>query len=361
MAQKVTRLIDVAQHAGLSVATVSRHLNGHIQLPVDTVARIEGAIHELGYRPNPYARSLSRGRSDTIGLVIPDIANPYFALLASAVERAAGPHGLAVVLCVTLNQSEREHEYLQRLGRNHLDGLIFLTNHAADEALAKAINEASRRVVILDEDVKKARGPKIFGDNEQGGYLAGRHLLEAGHRRLAFIGGPEHLMSTQARLAGFRRALGEAPSAELTAHYFGDYSVENGRRSAGALLRAGEEITAVFATSDEIAIGALEVFAARNVRIPDDLSVIGFDGIAPFHLFNPPLTCIRQPVEELGRRAVELLASGLNGGRMRAGAQRLPVELVVRESVSAPRNGQGSGAKMILNAEDANRERMESK
>ncbi|MGN6582184.1 MAG: LacI family DNA-binding transcriptional regulator, partial [Rhizobiaceae bacterium] len=190
MAQKVTRLIDVAQHAGVSVATVSRHLNGHIQLPVDTVARIESAIRELGYRPNPYARSLSRGRSDTIGLVIPDIANPYFALLASAVERAAGPHGLAVVLCVTLNQSEREHEYLQRLGRNHLDGLIFLTNHAADEALAKAINEASRRVVILDEDVKKARGPKIFGDNEQGGYLAGRHLVEAGHRRLAFIGGP---------------------------------------------------------------------------------------------------------------------------------------------------------------------------
>jgi len=340
MSQKVTRLIDVAGRAGVSVATVSRHLNGHIQLPAATVARIAAAIRELDYRPNPHARSLSRGRSDMIGLVIPDIANPYFALLASAVERAAGSHGLAVVLCVTLNQSAREHEYLERLGRNHLDGLIFLTNHAADEALAKAINEASRRVVILDEDVEKARGPKIFGDNDHGGYLAGRRLLHAGHRRLAFLGGPERLMSSQARLAGFKRAIAETGSAELAETFFGDYSVENGRRSAEALLRGKGKATAVFATSDEIAIGALEVFAAKGVKIPADLSVVGFDDIAPFHLFDPPLTCIRQPVEEMGRRAVELLVSGLNGGRMKAGAQRLPVELVVRKSVAPPADPQ---------------------
>jgi LacI family transcriptional regulator len=334
----IARLIDVAQRSGVSVATVSRHVNGRIQLPEATAKRIERAIEELGYHPNPHARSLSRGRSDTIGLVIPDIANPYFAVLAAAAERAADRHGLALVLCVTLNQRTREKEYLQRLGRNHLDGLIFVTNHpAADGLLAGLINKANRRVVILDEDVEGARGPKIFCDNEQGGYLAGRCLAEAGHRRVAFLGGPEHMMSTRARLAGCRRALAEATSdGEISTPLFGDYSVEHGRRAAEELFRRKDDATAVFVTSDEIAIGALEVLAREGVPIPQQLSVIGFDDVAPFHLFNPPLTCVRQPVEEMGRRAVELLVSGMVGASMRTTVERLPVELILRGSVASP-------------------------
>jgi LacI family transcriptional regulator len=337
MPTAIARLIDVARRAGVSVATVSRHLNGRIQLPESTAARIERAIEALGYHPNPHARSLSRGRSDTIGLVIPDIANPYFAVLAAAAERAADRHGLALVLCVTLNQRAREHEYLQRLGRNHLDGLIFITNHPDDGSLAGPINKANRRVVILDEDVEGARGPKIFSDNEQGGYLAGRHLVEAGHRRIAFFGGPEQMMSTQARLAGCRRAFAEAPSlAEIAPLLFGGYSVAEGRRAAEELMRRKDAATAVFASSDEIAIGALEIFAREGVRIPQQLSVIGFDDVAPFHLFNPPLTCVRQPVEEMGRRAVELLVSGMVGASMKTTVERLPVELVLRGSVASP-------------------------
>ena len=333
----VARLIDVARRAGVSVATVSRHVNGRIQLPEATAARIERAIEELGYHPNPHARSLSRGRSDTIGLVIPDIANPYFAVLAAAAERAADRHGLALVLCVTLNQRAREHEYLQRLGRNHLDGLIFLTNHPADGSLAGLINKANRRVVILDEDVEGARGHKIFSDNEHGGYLAGRHLVEAGHRRLAFLGGPEHMMSTRARLAGYRRAVAEAaPDAEISTTLFGDYSVAHARRAAEELIARKDRATAVFVSSDEIAIGALEIFAREGISIPQQLSVIGFDDVAPFHLFNPPLTCVRQPVEEMGRRAVELLVSGMAGASMKTTVERLPVELILRGSVASP-------------------------
>jgi LacI family transcriptional regulator len=333
----IARLIDVARRASVSVATVSRHVNGRIQLPEATAKRIERAIEELGYHPNPHARSLSRGRSDTIGLVIPDIANPYFAVLAAAAERAADRHGLALVLCVTLNQRTREKEYLQRLGRNHLDGLIFVTNHPADGSLAGLINKANRRVVILDEDVEGARGPKIFSDNEQGGYLAGRCLVEAGHRRIAFVGGPEHMMSTQARLAGCRRALAEqAPDAEITTPLFGAYSSEHGRRAAEELMRRADDATAVFMTSDEIAIGALEAFARAGVRVPEQLSMVGFDDVAPFHLFNPPLTCVRQPVEEMGRRAVELLVSGMVGASMKITVERLPVELILRGSVASP-------------------------
>jgi LacI family transcriptional regulator len=191
-------------------------------------------------------------------------------------------------------------------------------------------------VVILDEDVEGARGPKIFCDNEQGGYLAGRCLAEAGHRRVAFLGGPEHMMSTGARLAGCRRALAEATDGEISTPLFGDYSVEHGRRAAEELIRRKDDATAVFVTSDEIAIGALEVFAREGVSIPQQLSVIGFDDVAPFHLFNPPLTCVRQPVEEMGRRAVELLVSGMVGASMRTTVERLPVELILRGSVASP-------------------------
>ncbi len=337
MAGGIARLVDVAQRSGVSVATVSRHLNGRIQLPGTTIQRIEQAIQDLGYHPNPHARSLSRGRSDTIGLVIPDIGNAYFARLAAAVERAADQHGLALVLCATLNQRAREQEYLRRLGRNHLDGLLFATNNPDDGSLAEPISRANRRVVILDEDVQDARGPKIFSDNEQGGYLAGRHLLEAGHRRIAFFGGPEAMMSTRERLAGCRRAIAEvAPDRAVVASYFGAYSVEDGRRSAGRLLAADDDATAILMSSDEIAIGALECFARAGIRIPGRLSVIGFDDVAPFHLFDPPLTCIRQPVEAMGRRAVELLVSGMAGARMRSAVERLPVELIVRGSVAPP-------------------------
>lgn len=334
---RIARLSDVAQRSGVSVATVSRHLNGKIQLPAATVARIESAITALGYQPNPHARSLSLGRSETIGLVIPDIANPYFARLAAAVERAARRHGLGVLLCATLNEGEREHEYLRRLGRNHLDGLIFGTNHPSDGSLAAEINKANRRVVIIDEDVEGAHGSKIFCDNEQGGYLAGRHLLAEGHRRIAFFGGPEFLMSTRERIAGCRRAMEEGSPDAVFAHLmFGDYSLEHGRRAAERLLEARDGTTAVLISSDEIAIGALDVFRDAGVKIPQQLSVVGFDDIAPFHLFDPPLTCIRQPVDEMGRRAVELLVSGMAGARMKTAVECLPVELMVRGSVAPP-------------------------
>ncbi len=148
--------------------------------------------------------------SDTLGLVVPDITNPYFARLAAAVEREAARQGYGLTLCASLNTQEREREYLGRLSRMAVDGVIFVTNHADDGALAEPIAASSRRIVILDEDVAGVQRSKVFSDNEQGGFLAGRHLFDMGHRRIAFFGGPEAMRSTQARLAGVRRAIAEA-------------------------------------------------------------------------------------------------------------------------------------------------------
>ena len=329
------RLIDVARLAGVSVTAVSRHLNGNIKLPEQTVSMIEDAVRELDYRPNPHARSLSRGRSDTIGLVIPDIGNPYFAQLAASVERTARIYELALVLCVTLNWQEREQEYLHRLGRNYLDGLIFVTNHPNDGSLATLINQTNRRVVILDEDVEGAKGSKVFIDNRKAGYIATKHLIEAGHRRIAVLFGPELMMSTRERLAGCRAAVADSKTqVSLTSLLFGDYSVDHGRRAAERLLATRDGATALIAANDTTAIGAIEVFSREGVQIPQDLSIIGFDDVSPFHLFNPPLTCIRQPVENMGRRAVELLVAGLTKRTAKRVVEHLPVELVVRASVA---------------------------
>lgn len=325
-----SRLTDVAAAAGVSAATVSRYLNESLSLPSGTAARIDQAIRALDYRPNPHARRLSLGRSDAIGLVLPDIGNPFFARLAAAVEEAADAAGLELMLAATLNRPERERLYLERMRRHHVDGLIFVTNHGDGGELARIINTA-RGVVLVDEDVHGALGPKVFCDNEQGGTLAARHLLQAGHRALAYIGGPTELMSGKARLSGFRQAVRAAgPPARVVAELSGPYSLAHGRAATISLLAMTPRPTAIFAASDEIALGVLSVLKAEAIRVPHDMSIIGFDDVGPLDLFDPPLTTIRQPVAEMGRRAVELLGRGAASDEV----VRLPVEIVVRDSVA---------------------------
>lgn len=331
-----TSLKDVAEAAGVSVATVSRLLNGTLQLPPETKERIENAIRELQYEPNPHARRLSRGRSDTIGLVVPDIANPFFATLVAAVEQEADKRGLALSLHVTLNRPGREISYVTALARNHVDGLIFVTNHPDDGVLAALINQTGK-VVIVDEDVPNAEVPKLFCDNEEGGYLAGRHLAEHGHRRIVYIGGPQEMISTRRRYRGLERALLERGEPFEVTRYEGSFSVEFGREAAWRFIEEGMPATAIFASSDEIAIGLVEVLRAQGVSIPGEISIVGFDDVGPLHLFSPPLTAIRQPVRVLGERALALLLeTNWQNSESLASEELLPVEIVVRHSVAPP-------------------------
>ncbi|MCD2180437.1 LacI family DNA-binding transcriptional regulator [Rhizobium sp. GN54] len=335
-AKRAVSLKDVADAAGVSVTTVSRLLNGSLQLPPETKQRIDNAIRDLRYQPNPHARRLSRGRSETIGLVVPDIANPFFATLVAAVEEEADKRGLALSLHATLNRSGREISYVTALARNHVDGLIFVTNHPDDGELAALINQAGK-VVIVDEDVPNAMVPKLFSDNEQGGYLAGRHLADHGHRRVAYIGGPQEMISTRRRSQGLERALEERGEPVRVIRYEGSFTVEFGRQAARRFLDEGMPATAIFASSDEIAIGLIEVLLAQGVSIPDEVSVIGFDDVGPLHLFAPPLTAIRQPIRALGERAVALLLeTNWQETESLSSEELLPVEIVVRNSVAPP-------------------------
>lgn len=336
MEKPVTKRItldQVAKAAKLSPAAVSRYLNGLLVLPVDTGRRIDEAVKALGYRPNHHARSLSRGRSDAIGLVIPEIDNPFFAGLAAAVERAADARGVAVMLCSTSNKPSRELKYISTLGVGVVDGLLFATNHNdADGTLATAINDAAR-IVLVDEDVAGTAVSKIFSDNHQGGYLAGRHLIEAGHRRLAYIGGPGDLMSATERASGFHAAVQEAgPGVEVVAEHFGAYTTAFGSAAGEALIDGKAGATAVFAGSDPILIGILRVMASRHVAVATDLSIVTFDDASPLELMATPVTAVRQPIQAMGERALDLLLAAI-GGDTTPTVERLAVDLVIRQSV----------------------------
>ncbi|MCM2402763.1 LacI family transcriptional regulator [Rhizobium sp. S153] len=337
--KRATSLKDVADAAGVSVTTVSRMLNGSLQLPPETKLRIDKAIQDLKYEPNPHARRLSRGRSDTIGLVVPDIANPFFATLVATIEEEADKRGLALSLHATLNRPGREIAYLRSLGRNHVDGLVFVTNHPDDGELAALINQTGK-VVVVDEDVPNAMVPKLFCDNEQGGYLAGRHLAEYGHARVLYIGGPQEMISTRRRYKGLERAMIEhGTGIDGLIRYEGDYTVEFGRAAGRRFLDEGKPATAIFASSDEIAIGLIEVLRGQGVSIPGEVSIVGFDDVGPLHLFAPPLTAIRQPVRAIGERALSLLLE--TDWQQRedfTSEELLAIEIVVRNSVAPPSN-----------------------
>jgi LacI family transcriptional regulator len=198
--------------------------------------------------------------------------------------------------------------------------------------------------VLLDEDIAAARVPKVFADNERGGRLAGQRLLQAGHRRLGFIGGPAGMLSSMERLGGLRAAVREAgPDAAVAFESLGPYTIEQGRVAAEALLAELDPPTAVFAASDELALGLLQVLARRGVAVPEQMSLIAFDDVGPLDLLRPALTAVRQPVAAMGREGVGLLLAHLRGEAVPAVPRRLPVELVDRASVAEPAGARGTG------------------
>jgi LacI family transcriptional regulator len=336
---------DVAQHAGLSPAAVSRWLNGSMQLPPATAERIRRAVDHLDYRPHAQARRLSRGRADALGIVVPDISNPFFALIASEAERVATKAGLDLVIWSSRNLIERELGCFDRLASSFIDGLILITNHEDDGRLAAAIDRHKNRVVIVDEDVRNTSAPKFFVENEFGGYQATKHLIDHGHRHILHIGGPRGVMSAIERASGWKRALLEAaiePRADW--QIFTEYEVGPATESASAIFRRSPRPTAVFAGSDAIALGVLTQARAHHVSIPSDMSLAGFDGMPIIDLLGPPLTSIAQPIDALGRLSAEKLIEMLGGESETAKTVRLPVALVRRSSVSIPKQEIGPAA-----------------
>jgi LacI family transcriptional regulator len=327
---------DVARLAEVSPAAVSRYLNNQLQLSAMTEARIESAIKSLNYVPNAIARRLSRSSSETIGFITSDIVYPFFASIASAAEEAASEAGYSLTIFNSRNDTQRELQFLSRIDDRQVDGVLLLTNHADDGQLRDKIN-ATPRVVLLDEDVPGAKAPRIFAENIRGAEMATHHLIERGHRRIGYIGGPRGLLSGDERLEGFRRA---HAAAQLVVDedivVSGAYDEAAAYRGLLHLLGRTEPPTAVFSGGDLLAMGIMRAARDSGLRIPDDLSLVSFDDMPHAGLFDPPLTTVRQSSEEFGRRGVELLLDLLANVEVPRENPRIRVDLIIRDSVSAP-------------------------
>lgn len=324
---------DVARAAGVSPAAVSRHLNGRISLPAETRARIDRAIVELDYRPNLMAKRLSTGKTEALSLVTPEINNPFFTEFAAAVEEAAAQAGYSVYFSSTQGDPVREIAAIRRLRDRHVDGMIFLPSRPDDGQLLKALDGLTN-IVLVDEDVEGAPQPRIFVENEAGTRMAVHHLVSLGHRDIGLVSGPSGVLSAIERERGWRGALSDLGLVPGPL-FVGEYSREHGRETARQLLK-GRMPTALIASADDIAIGLIETFRPAGIRVPEDISIVGFDDARYSGLIDPPLTTIRQPVKVLGQLAVDHLLKAMAGETV-AHETRVPVELIVRASTAPPR------------------------
>jgi LacI family transcriptional regulator, galactose operon repressor len=323
---------DVASRAGVSTASVSRALSGAGGVSDAVRERVIAVAEALGYRPNTVARSLRTTRTQTIGLILPDVVNPFFGELAWAIEEAAHQYGYSVILCNANEEADRQDAYLELMLARRVDGLL-LTPVLGESSALQAAARQGVPMVLVDRAVPKMTAPVVRADGRRAISQLVDHLVDLGHERIAVITGPRGTLTGRERLAAFRTAM-RARSLDLPRELvrFGNFQADSGRRAATQLLDLGEPPTAVF--------GALQEMRRRGLRIGSDVAVSGFDDPPWFQLLDPPLTTVSQPVGRIGALALEMLMEAIGGGRPES--HLLDCELVVRASCGEPA-GTGSG------------------
>ncbi len=335
---------DVAERAGVSISTVSRVITGSVPVDPTTAERVHEAVAALGYRPNLLARSFRRRITHTIGLLVPDNSNPFFAEAARVIEDAGFAEGYSVILCNSDLSEVKQATYLDVLLAKRVDGLILVSSGliAVGDGLdpMRRVFDAGVPCVAVDRDLGELTIDQVLVDNEQGGYLAGRYLMGLGHRRVACITGPSELTPSAGRIAGFRRAMAEAgitlaPDATVP----GNGRYDGGAAAAVEMLRRGVPFTALFAFNDLTAIGAIGALQRAGRRVPDDVSVVGFDDVPQASALFPALTTVAQPIAEMGRASVRLLLDRIAHRGAPCARVTLTTTLVERESCRALPHG----------------------
>ncbi len=335
----MTTIRDVARRAGVSTTTVSHVINRTRKVDAITAARVEAAIGELGYRPNAVARSMRRGRTHTVGVILPDIANPFFGDLARWLEDALFEAGYSAIICNSDGDERKETRYLDVLLSKKVDGLLLIAASQPSEQLRHLVDTGPPTIVV-DRELDDLPVSQVMVANEDGGYLAGRHLAELGHRVIGVIAGPGGLGTSAKRLDGFRSAVADAGIAiDGNLVERGDFRAAGGRAAMETLLALRPRPSAVFAENDLMALGALSAAHAAGLEIPADLSVVGFDGIAFGADVTPPLTTVVQSTSAIAATAVELLLDQLADDRVLPRQVELPVALEVRGSCAPPPPG----------------------
>jgi len=324
---------EIAELAGVSIATVSRVVNGRDDVSEETREAVQRIVREHGYSANRSARGLSAGRTGFVGVTVPMVAPPYFTLILEGAAEALDELDMRIVLCPTGHQHDREVTLLERLMHGTTDGAILILPEETNDELDVLVNHGYRFVVVdplmrLDERISG-----VSSANTAGADQAMRHLLELGHRRIAAITGPRGWFATEERRRGYHAALAaEGIMPEPALEVEGDFQIEGGVNAGEQLLDLPDRPTAIFAFNDNLAIGLIQAARARGLRVPEDVSVVGFDDTELASIVSPGLTTIRQPLAEMGRMAVSLLTRALDNQRFEALHVELATRLIVRGS-----------------------------
>ncbi len=325
---------DVAERAGVSVTTVSHVINDTRPVSEALRDKVRVAMVELGYQPNTLARSLRRGETHTIGIIVPDSANPFFAEVARGVEDASFECGYSVILCNTDNDLEKERLYTSLLVKKQVDGILFVAAGLSAENI-QALQAREMPLVLVDRQVAGVDVDSVLTDNARGGWLATQHLIDLGHCRIGCVIGPSDLTPSAARSFGYRKALDEAGiQVDEALIVRGDFQYESGYEAASQLLSIPEPPSAIFACNDLMAVGVLSSALERGIQIPGELSVVGFDDVRLAVYANPPITTVKQPKYEMGVLAAQMLLERMHEPALKPRTELLETRLVVRHSTA---------------------------
>lgn len=321
---------DVAKKAGVSISTISLVINNKEGVSDELKAKALSAIKELDYHPNAMARALKSRRSKVLGLIIPDIVNPFFPLVVRGVEDAAKRYGYTLILGNTDGKMEEEARYLELFVEKCVDGMIFIPASNFKKNIRKFQNTNIPKVVI-DRALEGLGLPTIMTDNITGSYLATKHLLANGRRRILFISGPQDLQASQDRYKGYIKALQEYGLDEELVEA-GDFTFESGKRVAEKVIKNNLSFDAVFGANDMMALGATVVLTDCKIRIPQEVEVVGYDNIIFSSLSKPTLTTVEQPAYEMGFEAAKLILRQIHSKKVISVCKLLEPKLIIRES-----------------------------
>jgi LacI family transcriptional regulator len=339
---KIITIYDIAKEANISVATVSRVLNNTAPVKESTRERINRIIDKYHFQPNALARSLTKKETGMIGIILPDITNPFFPEVFSGAENEARELGYTIFLCNTLGDCQRESEYLNILREKRVDGVLFMGGRInmknLHPDLVKEVVDLEVRmpIVLVNGDLAKSNLTRVFTDEVVGAELATQHLIDLGHKDIGFIGGIDYMTTTIQKIKSFKKTL-ERNNLSFNENWllYDSFSIQSGRNMMTKLLEMNKKPTAVICINDFVAIGAIKSALEHGVKIPKDISIVGFDDTLLATAVIPELTTVSQQSHELGKTAVQVLHKLINKEKVKKLTILAP-ELIVRDSSGHP-------------------------
>jgi len=337
---KVT-IIDVAAEAGVSFGTVSRVINNDAHVKKETRERVLQAVQELGFVANRQARSLAGGKSNSIGLLVPDLGTGYIGEIIRGIDAELSLKGLDLILYTTHRTASKEASYVANLAKGMVDGLLLVLPRSPADYIG-TLTLRNFPFVLIDHQGTGRDCPAVGATNWQGAYNATEYLIKLGHKRIGFIAGSMDLSCSEDRLNGYRSALRTHHIPDATELiYEGTFFQPDGYAGTCALLDIADPPTAIFASNDVMAFGAMDAIRSHGLRVPEDVSVVGFDDIPQAASVRPALTTVRQPLEQMGRVATQMLLDMLQSPEKEIERVELPTELMARGSTLPPKDGAG--------------------